>query len=193
MGEIHPDRESYEIIWEKVISKELDNYQTLYVNCIEFIPNVKEEIWEKYVSLNTYCKKNYMKSAEGKIDRHKVAACYMIAVAMLRPMRFVKKIDNKDVPLAINETLAITVGLSLVRAFAIAAIRENKNITKEDADVLVAKFEDGIKVPEGPLVNHGVYLDNYANEIYFAASEGRISILSLAHELYLLEVITRIS
>ena len=193
MGEIHPDRQSYEMIWEKVISKELDNYQSLYVNCIEFIPNVKEEIWEKYVSLNTYCKNNYMKSVEGKIDRHKVAACYMIAIAMLRPMRFVEKIDNKEVSLAINETLSITVGLSLVRAFAIAAIKENKNITKEVADMLVAKFEDGIKVPEGYLVNHGAYLDNYANEIYFAASEGRIGILSLAHELYLLEVITRIS
>lgn len=193
MGEIHPDRASYEMIWEKVIRKELDNYKSLYVNCIEFIPNVKEEIWEKYVSLNTYCKINYMKFPEGKIDRHKVAACYMIAIAMLRPMKFVKKIDNREVPLAINETLAITVGLSLVRAFAIAAIRENKDINKEEADVLVAKFEDGIKVPEGELVNHGVYLENYANEIYFAASEGKMCILSLAHELYLLEVITRIN
>lgn len=96
-------------------------------------------------------------------------------------------------PLAINKTLAITVGFSLVRAFAIAAIRENKNITKEDADVLVAKFEGGIKSPKEHLANHGVYLDNYANEICFTASEGRISILSLAHELYLLEAITRIS
>lgn len=193
MGEAHPDRNSYEVIWEKVIRKEIDNYRSIYVNCIELIPNVKEEIWEKYVSLNSYCKNNYMKSPDGKIDRHKVAACYMIAIAMLRPMRFVEKIDNKEVPLAINEMLAITVGLSLVRAFAISAIRENENINKEDADSLVAKFENGIKVPEGNLVNHGVYLENYANEIYFATSEGKICILSLAHELYLLEVITRIS
>lgn len=193
MAEIHPDRDSYEVIWEKVISRELENYQSLYVNCIEFIPNVKEEIWEKYVSLNTYCKINYMKSSDGKLDRHKVAACYMIAIATLRPMRFVAKIDNNEVSLAINETLAITVGLSLVRAFAIAAIKQNENINKEDANLLVEKFEDGIKVPEGNLVNHGVYMDNYANEIYFAISEGKASILSLAHELYLLEVITRIS
>ena len=193
MVEIHPDRDSYEIIWERVIKKELDNYQSIYVNCIELIPNVKEEIWEKYVSLNTYCKTNYMKSPQGKIDRHKVAACYMIAIAILRPMRFVGKVDNKEVPLAINEMLAITVGLSLVRAFAIAAIRENDNINKEDANILVAKFDNGIKIPEGDLVNHGMYLDNYANEIYFSTSEGKICVLSLAHELYLLEVITRIS
>lgn len=193
MGEIHPDRTSYEVIWEKVISRELDNYQSIYVNCIEFIPDMKEEIWEKYVSLNTYCKVNYMKFPEGRIDRHKVAACYMIAIALVKPMRFVEKIDHRKVPLAINETLAITIGLSLVRAFAVAAIRENKDISEEDADALAAKFEDGIKVPEGQLVNHGVYLDNYANEIHFAAAEGKICILSLAHELYLLEVITRIS
>lgn len=194
MEEIHPDRNSYEIIWEKIISKELSNYQSLYANCIELIPNVKEEIWEKYTLLNNYCKSNYMVSYEGKIDRHKVAACYMIAIATLRPMRFVGKIDNSDdIHLAINETLAITVGLSLVRAFAIAAIRESKDINKQEADTLVFKFENGIKLPEGQLVNHGVYLDNYANEIYFATMEGKICILSLAHELYLLEVITRVS
>ncbi|MCM1120558.1 MAG: hypothetical protein NC543_14495 [bacterium] len=193
MQEIHPDRDSYEIIWKKVIEEEIYNYLSIYTNCIELIPNVKEEIWLKYVSLNTYCKTNYMKSPTEKIDRHKVAACYMIAIAMLRPMRFVEKINGQEVPLAINETLAITVGLSLVRAFAIAAIRENRDIGQEDADKLVAKFESGIKLPEEHLVNHGVYLDNYANEIHFATSEGKICILSLAHELYLLEVITRVS
>ena len=192
MAETHPDRESYEIIWEMIISREINNYCSIYANCIELIPNIKEEIWNNYVLLNTYCKTNYMKSSEGKIDRHKVAACYMIAIATLRPMRFVKKIDKKNVHLAINETVAITVGLSLVRAFAIASIRENESIKREEADALVAKFEDGIKIPDESLVNHGKYLENFANEIYFSAPEGKSLILSLAHELYLLEVITRI-
>lgn len=193
MIETHPDRDSYEIIWAKIISPELKNYQLYYTNCIELIPNIKEEIWEKYVLLNTYCKTNYMKSSEKRIDRHKVAACYMIAIATLRPMIFVRKIDNREVPLAINEMLAITVGLSLVRAFAISAIRNDDSIEKDDADALVTKFEDGIKYPDQSMVNHGAYLENYANELYFAASEGKICILSLAHELYLLEVITKLS
>lgn len=81
MEELHPDKISYEIIWNEIINKELYNYQSIYGNCIKFIPNIKEEIWKKYVSLNNYCKTNYMKSAEGKIDRHKVAACYMISIA----------------------------------------------------------------------------------------------------------------
>lgn len=193
MTEIHPDRDSYEIIWDKIISKELNNYQSLYINCIELIPNVKEEIWQKYVSLNTYCKTNYMLFSDKKIDRHKVAACYMIAIATLNPMKFVKKIDDIEVHLAINERLAITVGLSLVRAFAIADIIENEDISKEEADILVKKFENGIKLPNKYLVNHGNYLDNFTNEIHFATAEGKICILSLAHELYLLEVLTRLT
>lgn len=193
MQEIHPDRGSYEEIWNKVILKEIRNYQSIYVNSIELIPNVKEEIWGKYVTLNKYCKENYMKSPEGKIDRHKVAACYMLAVATTRPMRFVEKINGEVVPLAINEMLAITVALSLLRAFSISAIRNNDKIEKEEADRLVSKFADGIKTPAEKMVNHGDYLENFACEIYYGVCEGKLSILSLAHELYLLEVLTIIS
>lgn len=192
MSEAHPDRSSFEVIWERVISAEITNYQTRYTNCIELIPDIKEEIWKKYVSLNTYCRQNYMISSVEKLDRHKVAACYMIAIATLKPMRFVKKIDGKDVPLAINETLAITVALSIVRSYAMAAIMQNTN-DKVKQEALAAKFDTGIKIPEGVLVNHGDYLDNYANELNFAISEGKVCILSIAHELYLLEVITRLS
>lgn len=196
MEEMHPDKESYVKIWDTVIQKEIRNYQRIYGNYIQIIPNVEEEIWNKYVSLNNYCKNNYMKFFDGKIDRHKVAACYMIAIATIRPMRIVKKIDGDTIPLAINEMLAITVGLSLVRAFAISVIKqkekENK-IDKAQADILVAKYDEKIKMPSDNLVNHGDYLTNYSSEIYFAVSEGNINILSIAHELYLLEVLTRTS
>lgn len=191
MSEIQQDRLSYEAIWKEVIEKEISNYQSRYTNCIELIPNLKEEIWQKYVSLNNYCRQNYMTQTVEKLDRHKVAACYMVAIAALKPMRFVEKIDGKAVPLAINETLAITVGLSIIRAYAIAAINKDFGDTAEASD-LAAKFEDGIKMPEGDLINHGDYLNNYANELYFAVAEGKICVLSIAHELYLLEVITRI-
>ena len=48
-------------------------------------------------------------------------------------------------------------------------------------------------MPDNSLVNHGQYLDNFASELYFSISEGNINILSVAHELYLLEVITRMA
>ena len=151
MGEMHPDRESYEIIWQDIIEREIHNYKLKYVNCIEVIPNAKEEIWKW--------------SSEGKIDRHKVAACYMIAIVTLHPMIFIGEVDGQQVDIAINETLAITVGLSLVRAFAIASINNNKELQQEDKVEMISKFEKGIKIPNENLVNHGIYIQNYANEV----------------------------
>ncbi len=192
MREVHPDQSSYEIIWKEIICKEIDNYNSVYVGCLDFIPNVKDEIWKKYVELNTYCKTNYMKSVDGKLDRHKVAACYMAAISILRPIRFIKKVDNKDVPLALNESLAITVGLSLLRAFSISAIKKSESMDEKISDILISKFENGIKLPDKDYVNHGIYQENYANELHYAVSEGKLCVLSLAHELYLLELLTRI-
>ena len=54
-----------------------------------------------------------------------------------------------------------------------------------------SKFDNGLLIPDS--VNHGDYMDNFASEINFAVSEGNIHILSIAHELYLLETITKIS
>lgn len=193
--EIHPDRESYEKIWDKLINKEIGNYKKIYTECIQLIPNAKEEIWEKYRLLNHYCKVNYMKSPDGKIDRHKVAACYLIAISSVKPMRFVKNIQNEDksIYFVLNERLSITVALSLIRAFAIAAIYDNEKIGEEDKDKIVSRFKEGIFIPKEELVNHGEYINNFASEIHFAIEEGNISILSIAHELYLLEVITHMS
>lgn len=192
MNELHPDRTSYEKIWEVIISKEINNYKKAYINCIEIIPNAKEEIWKKYVYYNTYCKVNYMKSSREKIDRHKVAACYMAAIVMAAPVKFVQQIDGENVELALNETLAISVGLSLVRAFTMARINEDNGLDVRQKESLIKKFDDGMKTPENGFVNHGFYIDNFANELHFAVMEGKLSILSLAHELFLLEVITRI-
>ena len=119
-----------------------------------------------------------------------------MAILKIRPMRFIEKKKKKEVSLAINESLAITVGLSLVRAFAISAIEEkqkNNEISINEANCLKDKFENGIKFPDENFVNHGVYIENYANELYYAASEEKMCMLSLAHELFLLEVITRMS
>lgn len=188
MNERHPDRQSYLYICNELIEKEICNYCDVYKDSLELIPNWKEEIWDKYVQLNRYCKNNYMQDQRGKIDRHKVVACYMIAIASVKPMRFIKKHEKY---IAVNESLAITVGLSMLRAFFLAMVDEKKS--GEERKILISKFDKGIKVPDNSLVNHGQYLDNFASELYFAISEGNINILSVAHELYLLEVITRMT
>ena len=135
-----------------------------------------------------------MDNPNENIDRHKVAACYMIAIATTRPMRL-KKFRDETVPLAINETLAITVGLSIVRAFIITAVekrKEMKTIEESKANEILQKFDKGLAIPEGDLVNHGDYIENFAKELSFVSSGEGSYILPLAHELFLLEVLTRI-
>lgn len=191
MKEKHPDKGSYKIIWEKIIEEEIENYKGIYQNLIQEIPEPYEEIWNRYVFLNSYCKKNYMKHPEERIDRHKIAACYMIAIITVRPLIVTKKIDGESIPLAINECLAITVGLSIIRAFIESSITNDEHIPKKEADLKIKKLDEGMQIPENQLVNHGDYIENYASELHFAALEGNLNILSIAHELYLLEVYTR--
>lgn len=191
--ENYPDKKSYDCIWDNLILAEIRNYQNKYTGMIDIIPNAKEEIWDKYCMLNKYCKVNYMKNPDGKLDRHKVAACYLIAIAAIRPMRFVGDIpidENKKIFFSFNEKLGITVALSLIRAFFIAATKDNGDLSDEAKQALISKFDDGIVIPDS--VNHGDYMDNYASEIRFAVSEGNIHILSIAHELYLLETMTKL-
>ena len=133
-----------------------------------------------------------MKNPNGKLDRHKVAACYIIAIATVKPMRLdFESEENGNFYFIANEHLAITIGLSLLRAFVITAIEKNENISNEEKNVLKKKFEKGVQLPSCENVNHGNYLENYASEIRFAINAGSISILSIAHELYLLEVLTK--
>lgn len=191
MNEVHPDRGSFEKIWEEIIWCEIKDYRKAYPECIALIPDVKEEIWNRYVELNTFVKINYMSSQTEVLDRHKVAACYMVAISLVRPMRFVKKIDNRSIPLAINEQMAITVGLSIVRAYVIAGIMKDSTLGEIEKSSLLEKFDNGLYTPDSVMVWHGSYIDNYVNELAFAAAHGKLFVLSLAHELYLLEVVTR--
>lgn len=186
LNEIHPDRDSYEQIWNDIIDKEISKHRKQFGNCITVGSSAKEEIWDKYVEFNRYCKINYMEISDDKIDRHKVAACYMLAILYVAPIKFNRKIDGVSPHLALNEVLAITVGLSIVRTFYITS-------AKKENDSDAKKFEQGIILPDEKYVNHGDYITNYAHELYFSMFEGKLSILSLAHELYLLEVITRLS
>lgn len=194
MSEIHPDRNSYEVIWTEIIEKEIKKYIKKYDNFIEIIPNAKELIWERYVYLNNYCKTNYMKLVDGKIDRHKVASCYLISISSVKPICFMAKTEDvkDDMYCIINERLAITVALSVLRAFIMSAIKNSTDYNENEKSELKKKFDKGLKYPRENLINHGNYITNYASEIYYSQAEGNINILAIAHELYLLEVFTRI-
>lgn len=190
---VYPDEVSYEKIWNALIAPEINNYIKKKHGCVDRIPHAKSAIWNEYRRLNEYCKLNYMQNGKAaRIDRHKVAACYMLAICTVRPLYFtVKELNDLTLPVAINETLAITVGLSLLRAFILSSLHTNTDCSSAEKKRLHDVFDGGIFIPSGDMVNHGDYIENYANELYYAVSDGKACILSVSHELYLLELLTR--
>lgn len=190
MGEGHPDRKSYDNVWNKIIEKEIGNFKEFYKGKLKIVDNAKEDIWNKYVYYNNFCKKNYMRYSGKKLDRHKVAACYIMAIVTVAPMRYDNDLDDgSELGLALNEYLAINVAFNLVRAFYIASL-DAANIDSDEKKQLVEKFDNGIQIPE--CTNHGVYMDNFCSELYYSNLDGKLNVLSLAHELYLLELYTQV-
>lgn len=193
MTENHPDKKSFDIIWENIIEKEIELYAKRYWSLIKLIPFAKEAVWEKYCSLNKHCKNVYMINPDGKLDRHKVAACYLCSIALEKPIRIKQqenKTKNDDLYYVINERLAITTGLSILRGFLESSIRTTYKDDEGKMNELLLKIKDGIKIPNDEEIHHGAYLDNFASEIYYATKEGKLHVLSIAHELYLLELLT---
>lgn len=78
------NRKSYDNLWEKVINLSISKFVALpQVSCSK---TAKEDIWTAYTKFNKHCKEEYMEDPEGRLDRHKVAACYMLAILKAYPL-----------------------------------------------------------------------------------------------------------
>lgn len=187
MSEVCIDKNSYNIIWERIIEPIIEMYQTHYVDIV-CTDNANELIWEEYVKFNNYCKTSYMFDDKGKLDRHKVCACYMYAIvkANILNCRLVNFNTEKKY-FCLNEQLAIAVGMSLLRAFICADIKNSTIFSEEEKQSLYASVENGILFPD---CNHGDYRDNFVAELHYTNEERNYNILSLANTLYLLEIHT---
>ena len=191
--EIHPDKSSFDIIWVKIIEPEIKKYINAYTGYVKIDNDAKEKVWEQYFVLNTLCKNHYMKT-NGKLDRHKVAACYLLAISMAKPIICSDEIlsDTPQYYFTFNERVALTTALSILVAYIRNIIKNDTSLCDDEKKRLTSAFSHGIKFPVPPLVNHGEYVNNFISEIHYTVEEGNINILATAHELYLLEVFTRV-
>lgn len=178
------DRNSYEKLWDNGIVPAINKYKSA-CPLLSIHPNAKELIWNNYYEFNEQCKKNYMINPEDKIDRHKVCACYIYAIVKSHVITVENITDNEDSFLLVNEFIAISIGLSLLRAFIILNAKTSNDITAEKKRSTISKVFNGIRIPE---CNHGEYLSNFATELYYTRQENTYNILSLAHTLFLLEI-----
>ena len=187
---LHPDFDSFDNIWSKLISEEIKKYEDAFSPFIYSINSAKDEVWKVYSSLNEECKRLYMADGSKKLDRHKVAACYMIAICTVKPVKLCQNNKYEESIFVVNELIAINIGMSIVAAYAISAAEEDKSLDSNEKKRIINSFKDGLKYPEKTLTHHGEYISNYATELYFGGEEGKLNTLSIAHELYLLEVLT---
>lgn len=185
------NRKSYDNLWEKVINLSISKFVALpQVSCSK---TAKEDIWTAYTKFNKHCKEEYMEDPEGRLDRHKVAACYMLAILKAYPLS-VDFEPDQGILITLNEHLAIETGLSVLKTFITAPkdsdeIEDFPNIDPEE-DVKI--FNNGFKFPKAQdEIFHGEYRKNFAIELYFTHKEDRYNILSLSHSLYLLELYNR--
>lgn len=137
---------------------------------------------------NKHCKGTYMLDLEGILDRHKVCACYMFAIIKADTLRcHLVGADTEQRHLNLNENLAITVGMSVLRAFVLVSINDNEELSEEAKETLRKRIDDGVVFPD---CNHGEYRSNFAAELYYTKKESSYNILSLANTLFLLETHT---
>lgn len=179
------DENSYNTIWNDLIERVIKDYSQRFAEII-VSHNAKELIWEEYLKFNKHCKLNYMCETNGKLDRHKVCACYMFAIVKANTLNCgLADCESENKYLCLNENLAVTVGMSLLRAFVVTAIHNNDEYSEKEKEELKKKIDNGIIFPK---CNHGDYRENFVTELHFAREENNYNVLSLANTLFLLEI-----
>jgi len=114
------------------------------------------------------------------LDRHKFVASFMIAF-----MNELKLEKYKNKSKLTKEKISLLLGLSIFKFF----------IVSDDANYKNAALTRHLKknnwaIP--PLIcDSNAYMKNWASELFFAYNEKRLFVLSLSHELFLLETFNR--
>jgi len=144
----------------------------------DMLTRSKDDIWSQYDGVKNLVKTHYMDDKEGLLDRHKCAACFI--VACLNGL----KINEDEGQNNLNrEKLALFFGLTVLRTFIILG---NKN--HEDAGVVSFMKQNGDKLiyPER-IKDFNLYRHNWELELFYARENNSLFVLSLSHELFYIE------
>lgn len=185
-------QETYDIIWDRLIIPTFNDYNFKTGGIICPLAGY-HEIYTYYNELVTFAKAHYMAKNTSLLNRHKVAAAIMIAILKAKP---IKKIDpifyepDKDGNITVwplNESLAITVALSILRAF----IMERVDKAFKDEPVSKSVFEDVCK-EDSIIFKKGIPItkkerEEWEWELYQIRQDGAYNLLIMAHVLNYLE------
>jgi hypothetical protein len=136
-----------------------------------------------YSGINSSVKFDYMKISEGRLDRHKCAAAFMVATLNGLKLEKCAVIAQNEFLL---EDIAIHIGLIILRTFICFDSKNHKN-----AGIIAFLNESkGFVFPE-PICDSKPYIKNWALELYYARKAEALFVLSLSDKLFLLESYNR--
>ena len=188
---------TYAQIRKVVIEPAFNSLQDSYGGII-FPEYSHTEIRSYYEDLLGYAKRHYMANQEGLLNRHKVSAALMIAILKAKPIKKVDAIyytaneSGESTAWPFNESLAITVALSVLRCFIKARVYYAfsgklvskhifEDVCKEDLEI----FAGGVPISQQEL-------DDWEWELYQVRQDGAYNVLAIAHILSNLEKSARL-
>jgi len=148
---------------------------------VGIVERSKTAIRGEYLATNSLVKAKYMKDSNGRLDRHKCAACFMAA--------FMKKLiierDNQKFE-GYREKLAILAGLTVVGTF----IKGHDSCDNTEIIAFLIR-NNGFEFPK-LLCDKISYERNWAIELRSAYDQNHpFSVLSLSDKLFLIESYNR--
>lgn len=175
-------RIKYGEIWTEVIEpaikKIIKNKDIRLVYEMNFL---KEKIYEDYEKIKSNVH-TYMADPQGKIDRHKIAASFILVLRNVRPFELVIKSAKDKLPVKfylVNELLALQTGLSIVYSF----IMDNSD--KKTREI----FEHGFKFP---ICEHDNYFNYLLQELYYAFQVNKcFDVFTYSNLLFMIEEYTK--
>ena len=167
--------ETSNIIWNKLITPYFEKCNNAYGGLI--CPDTGYEVFcSHYKYLTDFAKTHYMAKNVVRLNRHKISAAIMIAILKAK----------------FNEALAITVGLSILRAFILQRVDE-----AFQGDPVSLKTFEGVCKQDFKIFENGIPLTQKERaewewELYQVRLEGAYNLLAMAHILSDLENISRL-
>jgi len=178
----------------------VDGRESLAELICNYLTHNREKIEEEYAYINRRIKRKYMSACDGLLDRHKCAAAFMIA--------FLEIIETPhgEGPFykTLKERFAIFAGLSIMATMMkeelldmekkkLGGVSVDKDKYKECWDTIVywKKNREEFVFPN-VICDANPYHNNWALELHYAQKENRLFALSLANELFCIEMHNRL-
>lgn len=181
------DPKAFKDLWRLVADPLLESLRGKYGIVVS--ERAEGDVHSEYDRFNEYCSANYMEDPNKELDRHKVVACFILAIVSASPISLPSDFaiegrakDEQVFLRSINENFAISVGASLLRAFMLCIAKGKPAGSFSELD---ENLREGIPFDELFEVNHGErYTENLAVSLYYSKCEMSYNILLLADIVY---------